>query len=79
MDVLPFALLLVMLFNASIMFELHMSVVDVVLFNMLELIMEIVSNYRTIQKPNCRQFSELTMVGFANALRTDKFFIICFL
>jgi hypothetical protein len=73
MDVLPFALLLVMLFNASIMFEFHMSVVDVVLFNMLELIMEIVSNYPTSQKPNCMQFSELTMAGFADALRLDKF------
>jgi hypothetical protein len=43
------------------------------MFNILELIKEIVSNYPTIQKPNYRQFPELTMVGFADALRADKF------
>jgi hypothetical protein len=36
----------------------------------MELIMEIVSNYPTIQKPNCRHFPELSMVGFTDA---DKF------
>jgi hypothetical protein len=35
--------------------------------------MKLVPNYPTIQKPNCRQFSELTMAGFADALRSDKF------
>jgi hypothetical protein len=35
--------------------------------------MEIVPNYPTIQKPNCMQFPELTMAGFADALRLDKF------
>lgn len=73
MDVVPFALLLFMLINASSMFEFHMLVVTVVMLNILELIMEIVPNYPTIQKPNCRQFPELTMAGFADALRPDKF------
>jgi len=62
-----------MLINASSMFEFHMLVVDIVMLNILELIMEIVPNYPTIQKPNCRQFPELTMAGFADALRPDKF------
>ncbi len=73
MDVVSFALLLFMLINASSMFEFHMLVVTVVMLNILELIMEIVPNYPTIQKPNCRQFPELTMAGFADALRPDKF------
>jgi hypothetical protein len=50
-----------------------MLVVTVVMLNILELIMEIVPNYPTIQKPNCRQFPELTMAGFSDALRPDKF------
>ena len=54
------------------MFVFNMLVADVVMLNILELIMEIVSNYPTIQKPNCRQFLELTMAGFADALRPDK-------
>ena len=48
MDVLLFALLLFMLINASSMFEFHMLVVAVVMFNILELIMEIMPNYPTI-------------------------------
>jgi hypothetical protein len=48
-------------------------VAAVVMLNILELIMEIVPNYLTIQKPNCRQFSELSMAGFTDALRPDKF------
>jgi hypothetical protein len=43
------------------------------MLNILELIMEIVPNYPTIQKPNCRQFLELSMAGFTDALRPDKF------
>jgi hypothetical protein len=35
--------------------------------------MEIVPNYPTIQKPNCRQFPELSMASFTDALRPDKF------
>jgi hypothetical protein len=49
-------------------------VVDgIVMFNILELIMKIVSNYSTIQKPNCRQFPELSMAGFTDAPRPNKF------
>jgi hypothetical protein len=43
------------------------------MFNILELIMEIVPNYSTIQKPNCRKFPKLSMAGFIDALRPDKF------
>jgi hypothetical protein len=35
--------------------------------------MEIVPNYPTIQKHNCRQFPELSVAGFTDALRPDKF------
>ena len=73
MDVVLFAMLLFMLITTSSMFEFHMLVVTIVMLNILELIMEIVPNYPTIQKPNCRQFPELTMAGFADALRPDKF------
>jgi hypothetical protein len=55
------------------MFVLHVIIASVVMFNILELIMEIVPNYPTIQKPNCRQFPELSMAGFTDALRPDKF------
>jgi hypothetical protein len=55
------------------MFELHVVVAGIVIFNIMELIMEIVPNYPTIQKHNCRQFPELTMAGFTDALRPDKF------
>jgi hypothetical protein len=55
------------------MFELHVVVAGIIMFNILELIIEIVPNYPTIQKPNCRQFSELSMPGFTDALRPDKF------
>ena len=50
MDALPFVLLPLMLINASSMFEFHMLVVVVIMFYFLELIMEIVPNYPTIQK-----------------------------
>jgi len=73
MDVVLFALLLFMLINASSMFEFHMLVLVVIIFYILELIMKIVPNYPTIQKPNCRQFPELTMADFADALRPEKF------
>ena len=48
MDVVPFALLLLMLINASSMFEFHMLIVTVVMLNILELIMKIVPNYPTV-------------------------------
>ena len=62
-----------MLSAASSMLEFHMLVAAIVMLYILELIMEIVPNYSTIQKPNCRQFPELTMAGFSDALRPDKF------
>jgi hypothetical protein len=46
-DVLLFALLLFMLINASCMFEFHMLLVVVVMFNILKLIMKIEPNYPT--------------------------------
>jgi hypothetical protein len=55
------------------MFELYVVVAGIVMLNILELIMQIVHNSSTIQKPNCRQFSELSMAGFTDALRPDKF------
>ena len=66
-------LLLSMLINTSSFFEINMLVALAIMLYILELIMEIVPNYPTIQKPNCRQFPELTMAGFADALRPDKF------
>ena len=44
-------LLLVMLFITSCMFEFYMLVAIFVMLYILELIMEIVPNYSTIQKP----------------------------
>jgi hypothetical protein len=55
------------------MFELHVVIASVVMFNILELIMEIIPNYPTIQKANCGQFPELSMAGFTDVLRPDKF------
>jgi hypothetical protein len=55
------------------MFELHVVVAGIVMFNIFELIMEIVPNSPTIQKSNYRQFPELSMAGFTDALRPDKF------
>jgi hypothetical protein len=48
------------------MFELHVVVAGIVMFNILELITETVTNYPIIQKPNCRQFPELSMAGFTD-------------
>ena len=48
MDALPFALLLLMLINASSMFEFHMLLVAAIMFYILELIMEIVPNFPTV-------------------------------
>jgi hypothetical protein len=62
-----------MLFNTSSLFELHVIAANVVMFNILELIMEIVPNFPTIQKPKCRQYSELKMAGFTDTLRLDKY------
>jgi hypothetical protein len=54
----------ILLFSTSGMFELHVLVAIVFMSNILELIMEIVPNHPTVQKPNCRQFPELSMAGF---------------
>ena len=43
---------LFMLLSASSMLEIHMLAAAIVMFNILELIMEIMPNYLTIQKPN---------------------------
>jgi hypothetical protein len=48
-------------------------VASIVIFNILELIMEIGPNYPTIHKPKCTQFPDLSMAGFTDALRPDKF------
>jgi hypothetical protein len=48
MDALPFALLLLMLINASSMVEFHMLILVVIMFYIRELIMEIVPNYPTV-------------------------------
>jgi hypothetical protein len=45
-----------MLFSTSSIFELHVVVAIVVMYNNLDLIMEIVPNYLSIQKSNGRQF-----------------------
>jgi len=47
MDVAMFLLLVLMLISASSMFDLHVLVAVFVMFNTLELIMEIVPNYST--------------------------------
>jgi hypothetical protein len=38
----------ILLFSTSSIFELHVVVVDIVMFNIMELIMEIVPNYPTV-------------------------------
>ena len=43
-----------------------------IMIYILKLIMKL-TNLSTIQKPNRRQFPELTMASFADALRPDKF------
>ena len=68
-----FVMLLFMLISSSSMFEFHMLVVIVVMFNILELIMELLPNFPTIQKPYYRQFPELNMGHLADALKPDKF------
>jgi hypothetical protein len=52
--------LFILLFSTSSMLVLHVVVDGIVMLNILELIMEIVPNYPTIQNPNCRQFPELS-------------------
>ena len=73
MAVVAYALLLFMLSTASSMFQFYMVVAVVVMINILELIMELLPNYPTIQKPYYRQFPELKMTALADALRPKKF------
>ena len=65
-------LLLCMSCCSSSLLDYCMLVSLLVMNYLLELIMNL-PNIPTIQKPNCRQFPELTMAGFADALRPDKF------
>jgi hypothetical protein len=62
-----------MLLSTSSVFELHVVLATIVMFNILKLIMEIVHNSPTIQKPNCRKFPELNMASFTDALKLNKF------
>ena len=64
---------IILLFSTSSMFELHELVAGFVMIYILELIVKIMPNNLTIQKPYYRQFPELTMSGFADTLRPDKF------
>src|SRR3954470_17370817 len=64
---------IILLFSTSHMFELHELVACFVMIYILELIVEIMPNIPTIQKPYCRQVPELTMAGFTNALRPYMF------
>jgi hypothetical protein len=72
MVVVPYAPLLFMMLNTSSMSRFQMLVVVVVMFHIMELITNIMPNYLTIQKTNYRRFPELSMVGFADALRPNK-------
>ena len=72
MSTVAYALLLFMLINTSSMLEIYMIGVAFVMVYILELIMKL-SNLSTIQKPNYRQFPELTMASLVDALRPDKF------
>ena len=65
-------LLLCMSCCSSSLLDYCMLVSLLVMNYLLELIMNL-PNIPTIQKPKYRQFPELTMAGFADALRPDKF------
>ena len=73
MDMLTYMLLLFMLLSTSSVFVFHMLVAGIVMFNILELIMTLLPNFSTIQKPNCRQFRDLTMAGYIDAMKPEKF------
>ena len=75
MAVLVDVLLLFMLINTSSIFEINMLVALVNMLYIPELIMELLPNYPTIQKPYMcyRQFPELNMGHLSDALRPDKF------
>ena len=69
MDMLACILLLLMLLSTSSMFVFNMLVAAYVMLNILELIMELLPNFPTIQKPNCRQFRDLLMAGYTDAMK----------
>ena len=73
MDAAMCLLLAFMLISASSVFEINMLITVVIMFNILELIVELLPNYPTIQKPNSRQFPELSMTALADALKPNKF------
>ena len=49
MSIAMFAMLMFMLISSSSMFEFHMLVAIVVMFNILDLVMELLPNFPTIQ------------------------------
>ena len=76
MAVVVYSLLLFMLISASSMSEFHMLVAIVVMFNMLELILELLPNFPTGPKsgnPDPLPASVVSMVfGGANANSTTR-------
>ena len=68
-------LLLFVLINTSSIFEINMLVALAIMLYILELIMKIMPNNPTIQKPYMcyRHFPELNMGHLSDALRPDKF------
>src|ERR1043165_5220344 len=74
MDVMAYMLLLpYMLFDASSELLFNMLVAVVVMSKILELIMNLLPNYPTIQKPNNRQIRDSTMAGYTDAMKPGKF------
>jgi hypothetical protein len=74
MDVVACTFMIFMLIT-SIMFEFQMLVLVaiVIIFNILNLIMKLLTIYLTIQKCNSINFYALTMIALADALKPDKF------
>ena len=55
MSFVIFAMLLFMLISSSSMFEFHMLVAIVVMFNMLELILELLPNFPSVGATYCQK------------------------
>ena len=62
---------------STIMLGLYMLASKIVMIYIPRLIMKL-PTYSTIQTPYCRPFPELTMTGFANALRPEKIISVDF-
>ena len=62
---------------STIMLGLYMLASEIVMIYIPRLIMKL-PTYSTIQTPYCRPFPELTMTGFANALRPEKIISVDF-